>query len=104
MELSWIKMPKKLEKDLEQIKFPYSLIMAFDAVLKELENKGFKYQRLNLEGQPMMSFKGGKENLLVRIDKDTLFVRQYTMSNSGKKRKLKALYVVDASHRTFKLV
>ena len=96
-------MDKQLKEDLESIKIPFDLLSAFQSVITELEKKKFKYDSFTNDNEYILTFKKGKtERVLIAIQQEHLYIRQYDYKNN--KRSLKVLYVVKPSERNFKLL
>lgn len=97
-------MKPSLKNDLKTIEIPFDLFTGLSLVTQEMNNKGFKYSHLTNEGVPSLTFKSKKlkENIIINIESETLLIKQFLMK--GTTRKLKVLYIVKPTERTFKLV
>ena len=93
---------KKLKEDLENIKIPFDLLSAFQSVITEFGKKKFKYESFYNEGEDVLRFKTSKQKILLIIQKEHLYIRQFEFTKNT--RKLKVLYVVKPSERNFKLL
>ena len=93
-----------LGNDLKKVTLPFDLYTGFFAVIEEMKNKGFEYTHMTLEKSPILTFvsEALQESVLVSIESETLLIRQFLTDNE--KRKLKVIYVVKATERSFKLV
>jgi hypothetical protein len=98
--------PKKkhsLGEDLEIIKLSFNLFQPFSIVVEELKEKGFEYKGIHCEEESTFLFKSKKrkEYITVYISKeDNLLIRQFSEADN----KLRILYVVKDSERTFKIL
>ena len=94
-----------LHDDLAKMIIPFNLLTPLIMVTEEFKSKGFVYSHsVNEKSTLSASFNSEKlkEKIIVHIEKENLFIKQFSM-NDGK-RKLKVIYVVKPSERTFKLV
>ena len=94
-------MEKKLKEDLESINIPFDLLSAFQSVVTEFGKQKYKYDSTSHEGEVVLRFKKTKKKIMLAIQKEHLYVRQFDIE--GKRRKLRVLYVVKPSERNFKL-
>ena len=92
-------MDKKLKEDLKDINIPFDLLSAFQSVVTEFGKQKFKYDSINDKGEQVLRFKKTKQRILMAIEKEHLFIRQFDIK--GKQRKLRVLYVVKPSERKF---
>lgn len=93
-----------LKKDLKGADVPFDLFTGLSLVVDEIESKGFVYSHLTKEKNILLVYtsKEAKENISINIEKENLLIRQFMMT--GTNRKLKVIYVVKPTERTFKLV
>ena len=92
----------QLKKDLESIAVPFDLFAGISLVTEELDKKGFKYNHFTDKNGATLSFTSKGQEITVTIEKETIVVRQWSVSKSA--RKLEVLYVVKPTQRTFQLL
>jgi hypothetical protein len=85
----------------EDIKVPYEVVDAFNAIKINLNSNGFELDSINAEKSPIVTYKKEGEVVLLEIKQEDITVRHYILN--GETRKLKALYVQKNTKRTFKL-
>ena len=61
-----------LEKDLEDVKIPFDLMLGVSIVTEEAESKGFEYSGLTQDGSAVLTFKSKekKESITINIEKE----------------------------------
>lgn len=94
-------MDNKLKEDLKEIDIPFDLLSAFQSVVTEFGKRKFKYESFSNDKEFILTFVNEEEKILLAIQKEHLYVRQFHYKNE--QRKLKVLYVVKPSERNFKL-
>jgi hypothetical protein len=93
-----------LSEDLANVDVPFDLFTGLSLVVSEVESKGFTYQHLTQSQGVIIAFESVKlaESIIINVEKENLLIRQFSII--GDTRKLKVVYVVKPSERTFKLV
>ena len=92
----------KFKEELEKSRIPFDLLSALHSVLAEFGKQKFKYDTVSRLGDTVFTFKRPKALLTLAIQKENLFVRQYSV-NDKKIKKVRVIYVVKPSERNFKL-
>jgi hypothetical protein len=94
-----------LKDDLKDVEIPFDLFTGLSLVIEEVNKKGFTYIYKTESRNVILTFEAKEisETLSINIEKENLLVRQFTIKEDGG-RKLKVIYVVKPSERTFKLV
>lgn len=92
----------QLREDLASITIPFDLFAGISLVTEELDKKGFKYSHFTDKNGATLSFTSKGQEITVTIEKETIVVRQWSVSESA--RKLEVLYVVKPAQRRFQLV
>jgi len=94
-----------LADDLAGVVIPFDLYTGITIVTDELERRGFIYSHLLNDDGIILKFKNEviAENISITIERENLLIRQFSIEENNN-RKLKVIYVIKPSERTFKLV
>lgn len=92
-----------IQKDLEGLIIPFDLLTGVAMVIEELDKKKFTYSHTTNEKSIMITYNSKSERVIVNIEKENLLIRQFIIEDEDI-RKLKVVYVVKPSERTFKLI
>ena len=95
---------RSLSEDLKDIDVPFDLFTGLSLVTEELESKGYTYTNFFKKSNAVLTFTSEDEmnEVYVTIEKENLLIRQFTYEEDTKK--LKVIYVLKPSERTFKLI